>query len=80
VQTDPRYADFIDRAIVRDVLGVRMPVAVPEGLLRGKVWAVQDSAGRASKRQKDLADIARLLEVFRELRAHVPQAVLDRLF
>jgi hypothetical protein len=33
-----------------------------EDVLQGKVWAVQDSSRRGSKRQKDLADIARILE------------------
>lgn len=35
---------------------------------------------RASKRQKDLADISRLLEAFPELRSRVPQTLLERLF
>jgi hypothetical protein len=34
---------------------------------------------RASKRQKDLADIARLLESYPQLRAQVPPAILHRL-
>jgi hypothetical protein len=34
---------------------------------------------RASKRQKDLADIARLLEVTPDLRARVPEHILQRL-
>ena len=38
-----------------------------------------DDTRRPSKRQQDLADIARLLEVFPDLRTHVPQAVRDRL-
>jgi hypothetical protein len=78
-QTDPRYASFIDRASPRDVLGLRLPVAAVEDVLRGKVWAVEDMQRRASKRQKDLADIARILEAFPELRAQVPPAVLQRL-
>jgi hypothetical protein len=79
VQTDPRYAAFVDRAEVRDVLGLRLPVAGLEDLLQGKVWAVTDETRRPSKRQKDLADIARLLEVHPELRGRVPADVLARL-
>ena len=45
----------------------------------GKVWAASDPSRRASKRQKDLADIARLLEGHPELRELVPQAILQRL-
>jgi hypothetical protein len=47
--------------------------------LLGNVWAVEDVQRRPSKRQKDLADIARILEAFPELRAGVPHAVLQRL-
>jgi hypothetical protein len=79
IQVDPRYAQFVDRAEDREVLGMRLPVASPEDLLRGKVWAASDTTRRASKRQKDLADIARLLERFPELRRQVPAAILDRL-
>lgn len=79
VQTDPRYAAFVDRASVREVLGVRLPVAHVEDVLRGKVWAAADPARRPSKRQKDLADIARLIEAFSNLRSQVPQTILDRL-
>ena len=79
VQLDPRYGAFVDRASVRDVLGTRMPVAHMEDVLQGKIWAVEDPDRRASKRQKDLADIARLLERYPEIRARVPAAILDRL-
>lgn len=79
IQTDPRYAPFVQRAELRDVLGVRLPVAALEDVLQGKLWAVSDATRRASKRQKDLADIARILEARPDLRARVPQAVLDRL-
>jgi hypothetical protein len=79
IQTDPRYAPFVDRAEVRDVLGMHLPVAAVEDLLQGKVWAAQDATCRPSKRLKDLADIARLLEVHPELRERVPDDILERL-
>jgi hypothetical protein len=78
-QTDPRYESFPDRAERRTVLGHELPVACVEDVLSGKVWAASDPARRASKRQKDLADIARLLESDPELRAQVPRELLDRL-
>jgi hypothetical protein len=78
-QTDPRYQAFPARAVVRELLGLRLPVAAVEDVLRGKVWAAQDETRRASKRQKDLADISRLLEAYPELRNEVPAALLDRL-
>jgi hypothetical protein len=79
IQTDPRYGPFVERATTRRVLGVSLPVARVEDLLQGKVWAVQDPTRRASKRQKDLADIARLLESYPELRRLVPAEVQARL-
>jgi len=79
IQTDPRYAPFVGRAAEREVLGVRLPVASIEDVLQGKVWAAEDPTRRASKRQKDLADIARLLDQRPDLRARVPDTVLDRL-
>ena len=79
IQTDPRYAAFVDRAERRRVLGINLPVARIEDVLQGKIWALQDPTRRASKRQKDLADVARLLEHEPALRARVPQEILDKL-
>ena len=77
-QTDPTYASFLQRAAVRDVLGIPLPVAHVEDVLQGKIWAARDPAP-PSKRQKDLADIARLIEAFPALRPRVPGDVLARL-
>lgn len=79
IQTDPRYLPFVDRATVREVLGISLPVAQLEDVLQGKVWAVMDAERRPSKRQKDLADIARLLEAYPNLRQRIPREILDRL-
>lgn len=79
IQTDPRYAAFPQRATQRHVLGLTLPVAAAPDILMGKVWAFQDPDRRGSKRQKDLADIARLLERYPELRAQVPEEILARL-
>lgn len=79
LQTDPRYAPFVEGASPREVLGLSLPVAKVEDVLQGKVWAAQDPARRASKRQKDLADIARLLETHPALRSRVPGEILSRL-
>jgi hypothetical protein len=79
VQLDPRYGAFVDRAREREVLGEMLPVARIEDVLQGKVWAALDATRRASKRQKDLADIARLIEAEPHLRAQVPTSILDRL-
>jgi hypothetical protein len=62
IQTDHRYQSFLERAQERDVLGYRMMVASVEDVLTGKLWAYMDDQRRRSKRQKDLADIMRLVE------------------
>ena len=79
IQTDPRYAAFVDRASARQVLGVTLPVAAIEDVLQGKIWAAMDQDRRPSKRRKDLLDIERLLESFPGLRQQVPAEVLSRL-
>jgi len=61
------------------VLGEALPVAAMEDVLLGKIWAALDPGQRASKRQKDLADISRLIEREPKLRSTVPQEILDRL-
>lgn len=78
-QTDPRYAAFPEQARQRRVLGVTLPVARLEDVLQGKVWAASDPTRRPTKRQKDLADIARLLEAYPHLRSQVPPDLLARL-
>ncbi len=79
IQTEPRYAEFVKRASSHEVLGVTLLVSSIEDVLQGKVWAASDPSRRASKRQKDLADIARLLEAQPQLRDRVPDDVLGRL-
>ena len=79
IQTDERYASFPERARMLEVLGLELPVASVEDVLAGKVWAVQDPTRGPSKRQKDLADIARLVERYPELVPRVPAEVLARL-
>ena len=56
-----------------------MPVARIEDVLRGKIWAALDETRRPSKRQKDLADILRLLEKRKSLRALIPAELRFRL-
>jgi hypothetical protein len=80
IQTDSRYFDFPSRSAEQEVLGLRLPVAAIEDVLKGKIWAAQDSERRASKRHKDLLDIERLIETHPRLRGQVPQDILGRLF
>lgn len=72
LQTDARYQEFLGRSIECEVLGYRMSVASLEDVLQGKVWAYSDERRRKSKRQKDLADIMRLVETHLTLRENLP--------
>jgi hypothetical protein len=58
------------------VMDYEMKVASIEDVLQGKVWAYSDKTRRASKRQKDLADIFRLIEESPRLRKLVSPAIL----
>ena len=79
LQTDPRYQEFIPRSIEKDVLGYRMRVATVKDVLQGKVWAYLDKTRRKSKRQKDLADIMRLVETNPALEAELPPDIRTEL-
>jgi hypothetical protein len=75
LRKDPRYQAFLSRAVRRRVLGYELFVACLEDVLQGKLWAYADRTRRASKRQKDLADILRLVETNPQLRDRVPVEV-----
>lgn len=79
IQTDERYRAFVANAVEAEVLGMKLPVARLEDVLQGKIWAALDPERRGSKRQKDLADIARLIEQYPHLRNRVPPEILARL-
>ena len=78
MQTDSRYQDFIRRATCHTLLGYEMKVASVEDVLQGKVWAYSDDQRRKSKRQKDLADIFRLIEVYPALEKRLPASIRKR--
>ncbi len=78
IQTDSRYSDFVKRSAPREVLELVLPVASLEDLVQGKIWASQDPTRRKTKQQKDLLDIARLVEAYPELRSHVPADILKK--
>jgi hypothetical protein len=52
-----------------------MMVASLEDVLQGKIWAYSDPERCQSKRQKDLADIFRIIESFPELKALLPDNI-----
>ena len=79
IQTDERYQDFIKRASIREVMGYQMKVASLEDILTGKVWAYSDKQRRGSKRQKDLADIMRIIESFPEMKSKLPGVIIEKI-
>jgi len=79
IQTDERYQGFLKRAKVKNVLGYKIPVATIEDVLQGKIWVAMDEMRRPSKRQKDLADILRLVEGKAALKELLPEELRKQL-
>lgn len=77
--TDPRYQKFLEHTERMNVLGVEVPVATLENIVRGKVWAWQDKARRASKRKKDELDLMRIAEAHPEMRNAIPREIVQQL-
>jgi hypothetical protein len=67
LSTEDFYREFPTRAVAADVHGILLRVASLEDTLRGKIKAWSTLERRQSKRIKDLADIARLVEAHPEL-------------
>ena len=75
LQTDPRYQAFLVRSSIKEVMGYKMKIAAAEDVLQGKIWAYSDEERRKSKRQKDLADIMRLVETHSLLYELLPENI-----
>ncbi|OGF67448.1 MAG: hypothetical protein A2Y62_09145 [Candidatus Fischerbacteria bacterium RBG_13_37_8] len=80
IQTDERYQSFIEHSILKNVLGYELQVASREDVLQGKIWAAQDEKRRPSKRQKDIADIMRLVESHKKLKSMIPDSLRKIIF
>lgn len=74
-----RYQAFVERASLRKVFGLDVPVAALEDLVRGKLWAWGDPMRRESKRSKDESDLLRLGEAHPEIRGLLPTPLRERL-
>jgi hypothetical protein len=72
LSTEAFYREFPARAVAADVHGILMRVAALEDTLAGKLAAYADPHRRQSKRLKDLADIARLVEAHPHLWPRLP--------
>ena len=73
LSTEAFYETFPSRSVAADVHGILMRVASLEDTLRGKVKAWGTPERRQSKRIKDLADIARLVEAHPVLWQSLPE-------
>ena len=75
------YQGFVDRAVLRPLLGLDVPVAAPLDLAQGKLSAWGNPLRREAKRSKDESDLLRLGEEFPEVYERLPvelRARLDR--
>ena len=68
LSTEDFYKEFPSRSVAADVHGILLRVASLEDTLKGKMKAWSEPQHRPSKRLKDLADIARLVESHPHLR------------
>ena len=73
------YRGYPARAVAADVHGILMRVASLEDTIRGKIKAWSESGRRQSKRIKDLADIARLVETHPQLWTDLPAGLRDQI-
>jgi hypothetical protein len=67
LSTEDFYREFPSRAVPADVHGILLRVASLQDTLSGKIKAWSEPTRRQSKRLKDLADIARLVEAHPQL-------------
>jgi hypothetical protein len=79
LSTEDFYREFPTRAVAADVHGILMRVATLDDTLRGKVKAWSEPGRRPSKRLKDLADIARLVEAHVELWSALPEGLRSQI-
>ena len=79
ISTEEVYGEFPARSVPADIHGILMRVASLNDTLRGKILAWQDPERRASKRQKDLLDIMRLVEAHPKLRKLLPADLANKI-
>lgn len=79
LSTEDFYHDYPSRAVPADVHGILMRVASLEDTLKGKIKAWSEPERRQSKRIKDLADIARMVETHPELWRNLPGKLRDQI-
>ena len=78
ISTEKVYQEFPGRSVPADIHGILMRVASLRDTLAGKLLAYRDKERRASKRQKDLTDILRLVEAHPKLKKLLPADVAKK--
>jgi hypothetical protein len=79
MSTEDVYLNFPSRSVAADVHGILLRVACLEDTLKGKILAWRDGSRRQSKRLKDFADIARLVEAHPALWDQLPDVLQGQL-
>jgi hypothetical protein len=79
ISTEKVYQEFPARSVPADIHGILMRVASLVDTLTGKLLAYRDRERRPSKRQKDLADIARLVEAHPKLKKSLPADIAKKI-
>jgi hypothetical protein len=79
ISTEKVYQEFPGRSVPADIHGILMRVAGLRDTLAGKLLAYRDKECRASKRQKDLTDILRLVEAHPKLKKFLPADVAKKI-
>ena len=74
-----RYQSFVERAVLKQVFGVDVPVAALEDLVQGKLWAWNDPSRRAGKHLKDGSDLVRLAEAHPEVLPMLPAVLREEI-
>lgn len=69
------FADFPDRAVPKILYGETVMVASLPDLIASKLKSSQDPTRRASKKLKDLTDLARIAEAYPEYLPLMPTAI-----
>lgn len=77
--TEDAYRDFASRGTAAEVHGILLRVASLHDTLTGKIRAWSDPKRRQSKRIKDLADIARLVESHPKLWKQLPEDLQEQI-
>ncbi len=79
LSTEDFYYDYPSHAVPADVHGMLMRVASLEDTIKGKIKAWSETKRRQSKRIKDLADIARLVEAHPVLWDSLPDTLKQQI-